>query len=120
MRRARGQAKCRATAQREAHDRGPSDAKRLKEARTIANQVRRRIALRVGRRIGQSVAALIVSDDAETLAQGADLMKPHALAAGEAMNEDHRLARAGIVDRNPEIAHLDFTHWLSKSFSHRP
>ena len=66
----------------------------------------------IGRRIGQSVAALIVSDDAETLAQGADLVKPHALAAGEAMNKDHRLARAGIVERNPEIAYLDFTHWL--------
>ena len=112
MRRARGQAKCRAAAQREADDRGPLDAKRIEEARKIANQVRRRIALRIGWRIGQSVAALIVSDDAETLAQGADLMKPHALAAGEAMNKDHRLARAGIIERNPEIAHLDFTHWL--------
>jgi hypothetical protein len=28
------------------------------------------------------------------------------------VNKDHRLARAGIVERNPEIAHLDFTHWL--------
>ena len=74
--------------------------------------MRRRVVLRIGRRVGQAVAALIVSDDAETLTQDANLVKPHALAAGEAMDEDHRLARADIVERNPEIAHLDFTHWL--------
>ena len=72
--------------------------------------MRRRIVLPVGRHVGHAVAALIVSDDAETLAQGADLVKPHALAAGEAMDEDHRLARADIVERNPEIAHLYFRH----------
>jgi hypothetical protein len=56
------------------------------------------------------VASLIVSDNAETLAQGADLVKPHALAAGEAVNEDHRLARPDVVECNPEIAYLDFRH----------
>jgi hypothetical protein len=81
-------------------------------SRRISNQVRRRIVLRIGRRVGQAVAALIVNDDAETLAQGADLVKPHALAAGEAVDEDHWLARADIVERNTEIANLHSTHWL--------
>jgi hypothetical protein len=31
------------------------------------------------------------------------------------VNENHRLARADIVERNPEIAHLDFTHWSARS-----
>ena len=48
--------------------------------------------------VGQAVTALIVSDDAEALTQGADLVKPHALAAGEPVDENHRLARADILE----------------------
>jgi hypothetical protein len=60
--------------------------------------MQRRIVLRIGRYVGQAMAALVISDDTEALAQGARLVKPHPLAAGETVDEDHRLARADIVE----------------------
>ena len=98
MGRAHGETEGRSPAQRESDDRGPRDAERVEKAGKIANQVRWRIVLRIGRYVGQAMAALVVSDDAEALAQGALLMKPHALAAGEAVDEDNRLPRADIVE----------------------
>jgi hypothetical protein len=56
------------------------------------------------------MTAQIVSDDAEAPPQRPDLVKPHALAAGEAMQQHHRRAFADIVDGNGEIADLDSCH----------
>jgi len=60
------------------------------------------------------MAALVISDDAVTAAQGAHLVKSHTFAAGEAVDEDHGLARARIVERNSEIADLYCIHSLAR------
>jgi len=112
MRRACGQAEGGAASEREPDDRSARDAERVEEAGKIANKMRRRIILGIGRGVGAAVAALVIGDDAETAAQGARLVKPHALAAGEAVDKDHRLAGADIVERDCEITDLDFIHCL--------
>lgn len=62
------------------------------------------------RRIGLAMSAQIVSDDAEAPPQRPDLVEPHALAAGEAVQQQHRRPGAGIADGNGKIADLDFAH----------
>jgi hypothetical protein len=59
------------------------------------------------------MTAQIVSDDAEMAAQRPDLVEPHALAAGEAMQQHHRWAITGIADGNGKVvAEADFAHAL--------
>ena len=60
----------------------------------VAGQMRGGIFRRGGRRIAQAVAAKIVSDDAEMLSKRARLVKPHSLAAAEAVQQHHRRAVA--------------------------
>ena len=59
------------------------------------------------------MAALIVSDDAEAILQRPYLVKPHALAAGEAVQQHHRRPVAGIADVDRQVADLDFAHAVS-------
>ena len=56
------------------------------------------------------MAALIVGDDAEALSQRADLVQPHAFAAGEAVQQHHGRAVAGIGDGDVQVADLDSVH----------
>jgi hypothetical protein len=61
------------------------------------------------------MTAQIVSDDAEAPPQRPDLVEPHALAAGETMQQHHRRAGTGVADGNGEIvAEADFAHALSR------
>jgi hypothetical protein len=61
------------------------------------------------------VAALIVSNDAEAVFQSQNLVKPHALAAAETVQQHHRRAGANIADGNGEAADLDFSSALHRS-----
>ena len=61
-------------------------------------------------RIGEPVPARVIDDDAIVRAQRPHLVKPHALAAGEAMKQDDRqpASEAAVVDA--DVANLDACH----------
>src|SRR5579862_2427653 len=98
IRLADGKRQCGSAAERKADDGGPLDFKRVQNADEIARKKRRGITAGNGGCVGQTVAALIVSNDAEAVLQGPDLMKPHALAAGEAVQKHNWRPGAGIAD----------------------
>src|SRR6202035_5587536 len=100
----------RTAAQRKADDRRTFYVESVEHADEIARQMRGGIIRGGLRRIGLAMTAQIVSDGAETVAQRPDLVEPHALAAGETMQQQHRRAVAGIGYGNAEIADLDFAH----------
>jgi hypothetical protein len=53
------------------------------------------------------MAALIVSNDAETVPQRQDLVKPHPSAATETVQQHDGRTIAGSADRHGKVANLD-------------
>ncbi len=108
-----GNGQCRTTAQREADDRRALDLERVEHADQIAGEMTGGISRSDGGGVGQAVAALIVSDDAEAVSQRQNLVKPHSLAAGEAVQQHHGRTVADVADGDSQVADLDFIHAVS-------
>jgi hypothetical protein len=108
-----GKRQCRTAAERKPDDRRPLNFERVENANKIAGEMTRRIFGCNGRRVGQPVATLIASDDAEAFLQRQHLVKPHAPAAGETVQQYHGRTFAGIADGDSQAADLDFFHAVS-------
>jgi hypothetical protein len=105
-----GERQGRAAPERKADECGALDLERVEHAHEIARQEACRITLRRRWSVRQAMAALIVGDDAKALLQRADLVQPHALAAGKAVQQHHGRTITGDADRDVQIADVDPVH----------
>src|SRR5262249_2084361 len=80
------------------------EVERIDDTGEVAAEMSARVTAGVVRRIAIAVAALIVGDDRMAIGQFPPLVKPHPLAAGEPVYEDHGLTAAGAA-----IGQLDIT-----------
>ena len=100
LRHARRQGQRRAAAHRKSDQRNAVEPQRVQHGAKIAGEMRGGISGGIVRRVGKPMTALVINNDAVVRAQCPHLMKPHALAAGEAMNQHDRqaLPDAAVVD----------------------
>jgi len=96
--------KRRAASHGKADNRKLVEVERIDDASEVAAEMSARVTAGVVRRIAMAVAALIVGDDRMAIGQFPPLVKPHPLAAGEPVYEDHGLAAASDAIGELDIA----------------
>src|SRR5262249_35482471 len=94
-----GERKRGAASHGKADNRNLGESARIDDSGEVAAEMSARVAAGVVRRIAMAVAALVIGDDRVAIGQFPPLVKPHPLAAGEPVYEDHGLTAASDLVR---------------------
>src|SRR5262252_8368462 len=89
-----GERKRGAASHGKADSRNLVEVERIDDTGEVAAEMSARVAAGVVRRIAMAVAALVIGDERVAIGQFPPLVKPHPLAAGEPVYEDHGLTAA--------------------------
>ena len=109
-----GERKRRAASHGKADNRNLVEVERIDDASEVAAEMSARVMAGVVRRIAMAVAALIIGDDSMAIGQFPPLVKPHPLAAGEPVYEDHGRTATRDSVRKFDITDINAAFWLSQ------
>src|SRR5262249_30377048 len=99
-----GERKRGAASHGKADNRNLVEVERIDDTGEVAAEMSARVTAGGGPALPNAVSALIIGDDRMAIGQFPPLVKPHPLAAGEPVYEDHGLTAAGDA-----IGELDIT-----------